>query len=156
MHDAQLYTSLLENPLRLGGCMIILERYDLDDACIHEELGTDIAWNHLAIYRAAFERDSEPSSLDEGILLCVYCSDAMHALMAIIMNDLVHLMPDLIAMGQSGRGADVSGNENALVFCDYAAGASAVTCASRSNHLGNRHEVLIPRRTDVIIGANGL
>ncbi len=81
-------------------------------------------------------------------------SDAVHAFVAVIVHDLVHLMTDFIAMRQSGRGADVSRDEDALVPGDDASRPSAIACASRSDHVGDGHEVFVPRRASVIVRAD--
>ena len=124
--------------------MIILFGDYLHDARIHEKLGANIAWGHLAIYSSSFEGDSDSRSLCQCILLRMNRSDAVHAFMAIIMNHFVHLMSDLIAMRQADRGADISSDENSFILDDDASRSSSIASASRSYHLRDGHEIFIP------------
>ena len=57
------------------------------------------------------------------------------------------LVTNLIAVGESARGARVAGNQNVIIFRDDAADASTITGGAGSDHSGNIYKVLIPRGT---------
>jgi hypothetical protein len=101
-------------------------------AAADDEHAAGPAGCHPAIQRGAVQGDSAFGGLAYGILLGMHSPDTVLLLLAVSMYDGVVEMSHFIAVGESGRRADVAGGEDLPVFDDNTAAAAPVACGPAS------------------------
>lgn len=88
----------------------------------------------MAIKSGSFNRHAISSGVCDSVLLCMRRSDTVFGLRSVFMDNSMHLMSCLIAMSNSCRRANISRDEDSLVFNDDTARAAAVACPPLANN----------------------
>lgn len=97
--------------LGLGSGMIPAFADDANNAAIDDEHGADTARSHAAVEGGSVDGNAELRSLADGILFGMHGPDAMVGYAAVLMDHLLHVVADIVAVLEARRRADVSCDE---------------------------------------------
>ena len=70
---------------------------------------------------------------------------------AILVDRLLELVSNLIAVRQPFRGTHVAGDQDLAVANHHTAASPAVARGPLANRIGNLHKILVPRRTYMLL-----
>jgi hypothetical protein len=130
VHHCYLYTCLLEQFKSILICMIPLVTNDASNSSIYYHHCACPAWRHLAVKRGSVQRNAESGSLDDCVLFCMECTDAMLSNVAVIVKDSSHVMTNLVAVWQTGWRANVTCCHDTFAFDNHASVSSTVACST--------------------------
>ncbi len=124
--------------------MVLLLAYNPADSAVDNQHSTGSAGCHPAVKAAPFQRDTVTRRLAYGVLLGVYGPYTVLRFSSVFVNNLLHLMARVVAMGQPGRGSYVSGHQYSISPGDDTAAFPAVACSPVRNSIGYSDKVIIP------------
>ena len=106
--EIQLHTGLTEHLFGFGTCMVFVGADHADDATVDNEHGAGAAGGHAAVKGAAIQSDASTCRLADGVLLGVDGTNTVLGDAAVLVYHLFKLVTDLVAVGQSFRGAHIA------------------------------------------------
>jgi hypothetical protein len=149
IHKIDFDTGQPEHFFRFGPGMVPVLADHSHNATVDDQHGAGSAGGHPAVKRTAVERNAPAGGLADGILLGVHSAHAMLRDRAVIVHDFFHEVPDIIAMRQTLRGADIAGYQHLLFTNYYAAAPTTVAGGSFRRRMGQLEKVFIPGGTRV-------
>ena len=147
--EIQLHAGLAEHLLGFGTGVVFVGTDHTDDAAVDDKHGAGAAGSHAAVERGAVEGDAQLGGLAYGVLLGVDCAYTVLGDGAVLMNGLLELMTDLIAVRKPFGSTHIAGDQNLAVTDHHAATAPTVACGALAHRVGDFHEILVPRGTHV-------
>ena len=126
-------------------CRVVTEfGHHVFDAAADNQHGAHPAGLHFAIQGAAFQGNTVPGGLADGVLFGVDSSHTMLASGAVIVDHLFHQVADIVAVRQAGRRADIACRNDPFIPDNNAARAAAVAGGPGGNGVHHVNKVVVP------------
>jgi len=110
----------------------------------NDQHGARHAWLHGAIDGRPFERDPVAGSLGYSVLFGMDRPHTMLALVALIVYDRSHQMPDVVTVGHTWWRPDIASGQDPAVLDNDTAGPAPIAGGALSHHRQHFVKVLIP------------
>ena len=126
--------------------MIALLAYYTLYTAVDDKHSAGAAGSHTAVQGTSLYGDTPLCSLADRILLSMYCPYTMLSDVAILVDHLLHLMSNLVAVRKSCRAAYIAGNQYLVIFCNYAAAFASVAGCPLGDSIHYLKKIIIPGR----------
>ena len=137
--------------------MIALLAYYTLYTAVDDKHSSGAAGSHTAVQGTSLYGNTPLCSLADCILLSMHCPYTMLSDVAILMDHLLHLVPNLIAVWKSCRAAYITCHQYLVIFCNYAAAFASVAGCPLGDSIHYLKKIIIPGRpvvTHIITSRN--
>ena len=126
--------------------MIALLAYHPLYTAVDDKHSAGAAGGHTAVQGTSLYGDTPLCSLAYCILLGMHCPYTMLSDMAILVYHLLHLVPNLVAVGKSRRAAHITCHQYLVVLGNHTAAFASVAGCPLGDSIHYLKKIIIPGR----------